>query len=186
MSMRTWCCTLLLVLALVPAAGADELLINGTFEEDLEVGWQQILDGGNLYRATNYDDDEDYEARAHKGTGTGGAELRQEVAIPGLDATFHAALRPLASATSSAWAGSGIRVGYLDDAGTLLGETHLGVITSYCPWENSPTFHLIELDPGVWQERGFRIDEELANLPGVDPAEVRRLRVSLLVDVYDC
>lgn len=186
MTTTRWICLTVLAVAIAPGAAADELLVNGDFEEELTVGWQQTLDGGTITRATNFDPDDDYEVRVYKGTGSGGAQLLQEVAIPGTDATFQVALRPLASATSTAWAASGIRVDYLGQSGNLLGETLLGVITPYCPWENTPTFHLIEVDPGLWQERSFRIDEELANLPGIDPAAVRSLRVTALVHVYDC
>lgn len=173
------------LLAAVPARGV-ELVTNGQFELPLDSGWQQDVSGGSIDRATNYDPDPDYEVWCYKATGAGFARLLQTISLQGVDVDFSAALRVAVSATSTAWAAAGLSLTYLDAAQQPLGETFVGVHTQYCPWSDSPTFHIVYLDPSVWQTSGFSIQDELVNLSGVDPDEVKAVQVMVHVEVYDC
>ncbi len=183
----------LLVLAFLsvllwPGPRADEWLLNGDFEQDLSIGWQQEIVGGagTITRSTTYDPDPDYEVRLLKTTGTGYVWLYQSVWLPDLGAVFSAAGKIDASATSTAWAAAGFLLEYLGDDDSVLGKTFLGTTTRYCPWENSPMFHIIDAIPGEWVDYSFVLGEELQNLPGVDTLRIRRVRVGLLAEASDC
>ena len=174
--------------ALLPVAGATELLTNGDFEAPLIEGWTTESSGyGVLFdRATTYEPDLDYEVKVAKATGTGFARLSQTVELPGLDAVLSADLSVSATATVTAWAAAVLAIEYLDETGHRLGETYIGDLSRYCPWVSGDALHLIEVDPSVWATHSLTLDEELANLPAVDPFAVRAVRVSLLAYVEDC
>jgi hypothetical protein len=173
-------------LLLCPSVRGLELVTNGDFEEPLATGWEESVSGGTIHRGTSYDPDPDYEVRLYKGTGSGYARLDQPIEILGTDVAFSANLSLRASATSTAWAASALILAYLDEEQQTLGETRVCAASAYCPWEQSPTLHLIYPDQSIWIEHSFRIDEELTNLPGINPAHVKGIRVSLLAHVYDC
>ncbi len=167
---------------------ALELVTNGDFEAPLTEGWTTESSGyGVLFdRATTYEPDLDYEVKVAKATGTGFARLSQTVELPGLDAVLSADLSVSATATVTAWAAAVLAIEYLDETGHRLGETYIGDLSRYCPWVSGDALHLIEVDPSVWATHLLTLDEELANLPAVDPFEVRAVRVSLLAYVEDC
>lgn len=174
--------------AMFPAAGTTELLTNGDFETPLTDGWTTETSGYDVTfdRATGYEPDPDYEVKVAKGTGSGFARLSQTVALPGLDAVLSADLKVTTSATVTAWAVAVLSIEYLDETGHLLGETYIGDLSRYCPWVSTEALHLIEVDPFVWATHTLALDEELANLPAVDPFEVLAVRLSLLAYVDDC
>lgn len=169
-------------------AWADELLTNGDFEEPLTTGWEQTLVGSDaiINRSTSHHPDPDYEAYAHKGTGDGYARLSQTVPVLGTDLSFAVSAKLSANATSTAWSAAAVVLTYFDENSYPLGETSVCYGSRYCPWESTPTFHMIILDPDVWVDHAFDLDEELTNLPGINPAEIRQIRVSLLAFVDDC
>jgi hypothetical protein len=186
--MRTCLLLCSLCALLVLPASADELLINGNFEEPLTTGWTASTEGVStvITRATHYDPDPDYEAHVSKATGNGYARLSQIVDLPGLDAVFSANVNLFASATSTAWAAAALSVSYLGADEMPLGTTYIIASTHYCPWDNSPTQHMIPAVPSTWESFAFTIEDELANLPGIDPLDVRGLEVALYAFVYDC
>jgi len=169
-------------------AQALELLLNGGFEQPLTDGWRQETQGSAWYidRGTNYDPDPDYEALVRQNTGTGSARLCQEVVLPSPDVEFSVSARMQATATSTAWAGAAVTLSYLDQHGFALGETYICVKSSSCPWTDTPTTHLISAPVSTWFDFAFNLVDELANLPGVAPAAVHQVRVSLLVRAADC
>jgi hypothetical protein len=169
-------------------AHALELVINGGFEQAFTTGWQQETVGSAWYidRATNYDPDPDYEAFVRHYTGSGSARLYQDVVIPSTNVEFAVRARILATATSPAWAGAAVVLSYLDQHGFLLGETYIGVKSATCPWNDGPTLHVIAAAYDVWMDYGFNVADELNHLPGVDPAAVHKIRISLYVRAADC
>ena len=64
--------------------------------------------------------------------------------------------------------------------------TRLASWTHYCPWNNGPTLHLIGLPADLWLDWSFNVNEELPEVPAVDPAAIRYLRVSLYTYAYEC
>ncbi|MCK4303375.1 MAG: hypothetical protein KAY24_03985 [Candidatus Eisenbacteria sp.] len=178
----------LLLFLLIPQVHAVDLLTNGDFEEPLSVGWEEMTLGSNtvINRATHYNPDPDYEAYAYKGTGDGYARLSQTVDIAGTDVAFAASAKISASATSTAWAVASLVISYRDEGGEMLGETSICVRTQHCMWTNTPTFHMIDAVPGEWTDYAVNVDEELANLPGVNPTHVKQIQVSLYAFVDHC
>ncbi len=181
-----WVCLALGCLAL--PAQALELTINGDFEQPLTTGWRQETVGSAWYidRATTHDPDPDYEACVRQSTGTGSARLCQDVVLPSVDVEFSVRARIQATATSTAWAGAAVTLTYLDQHGIARGETYICVKSSYCPWTDTPTTHLISAPVNTWYDFAFNLADELVNLPGVAPAAIHQVRVSLLVRAADC
>jgi len=180
---------LLLLLSLISIpASALELVTNPGFEEPLTVGWEtEMVGSGNVAtRATTYDPDGDYEARIYRGTGSGSIRLSQIVAIPNLDVDFAVNAKIAAAATSTAWAAGAISITYLNGDGFKLGETRFFYGSTYCSWESSNTTHLIPVTPNLWQELTLNLEEEMSNLPGVNPADVSKLKIAMYGLVTDC
>ncbi len=185
--MRTLCVWLTLGCLALPVQ-ALELAVNGGFEEPLASGWRQETQGSawTIDRATTYDPDPDYEASVRQNTGSGSARLCQDVVLPSTDVEFSVRARIQATATATAWAGAAVVLSYLDQLGSPLGETYICVKTLYCPWTDTPTTHLIFAPVNTWHDCAFNLADELANLPGVSPAAIHSVQVSLLVRAADC
>jgi hypothetical protein len=171
-----------------PFARADNLVANGGFEMPFAPDWEQSSTAlsFSVDRGVAYDPDPDYEAHILQNTGLGWVRLGQTVWIPETDVEFSASINLYSYATSTAWAGAALVIEYLDASEVRLGETRIGNWTHYCAWVDSPDQHLIGMPASTWTNYGFNIDDELENLPAVDPRQVRFLRVSLFTDIYDC
>lgn len=180
----------LMILALCAGswAGAEELVTNGDFELPLATGWdtESFGEGLTISRDTQIHPDSDYEVRIFKTGGSGYGGLLQTMPLLDLDVEFSVYAHLEATAASTAWTVAAVMVAFLDDEENLLGQTCISHRTRECPWMDTPTFHIIEADPGSWQTYGFNLSNELVNLPGVDPAEVRALRVSLWTYASNC
>ena len=177
------------LLLLVVFASAGALLTNGDFEQDLGVGWQQLSSGSNvtINRGTAYDPDPDYEVFLEKGTGSGYAKLMQIVSIPTTDLEFAIDAKLYSydnNEDTLCWAGAAVIVAYLDESGSLLGCTQICSHTEPCPWENSSTMHLMEIQDTMWHDFAFNIDYELDYLPGITPSEIAKIAV-VLFDTTD-
>lgn len=162
---------------------AVPFLTNGDFEEPLTTGWLQELSGSSTFiaRATNYDPDPDYEAYVYNGTGDGFAKLYQTVDVPTTDLEFSVNAKLYASSTSSTcWSGAAVVISYLDESGSLLGETMICYRAQACPWESNDTCHIIEATDSLWHNYAFNIDDELVNLNGVNQADIKKIQVALL------
>lgn len=175
-----------LVFLLVAAgpAPAENLLTNGEFEQALSVGWNQDV-GGSGYktidRAIDFDPDPDFEARCSLYAGAGYARLSQVVDVPGtnLELDFRGSFA-IGAGSSTCWPVASVCVTYRDAGGTYLGETRIYRHNEYCDWANSPTLHLIEVVNPDWQEYSLDVNDEITtNLPGVNPADVGKVEVSL-------
>lgn len=184
------CCVLttaFLALAWALPAGAGELVINGDIEQTLDQGWTQEVDGaGGIDRSVSYDPDPDYEVMVRKTTGSGSVQLHQRVPCPTTDLAFSASVKIMASATSEAWSGAALRLVYIDYHGFTLGSTNICARTGRCPWNDSATDHYMEVPAYAWTDYAFNLNDELANLPGVDPAQIKEIVVSLYTVASDC
>lgn len=186
-------CIFLLLVA-VPFCFSQGLLINGDFEQDLSIGWQRDSVGSYIYidRATTYDGDPNYEAKVHKDyAGTGIAALHQTVDVPSTDLTFTCNAKVWAydnDADTLTWAGAAVKIMYLNSSGTLLGETRICDFTAPGTWQNSSTRHLIMVSDSFWHNYALNIDDEITNnLPGVNPAQVAKIKVALFdTTVHTC
>ena len=174
-------------LFVTPVLGV-ELIANGDFEEPLTTGWESVTSGSNIIinRAINYDPDPDYEAYVYKGTGSGYARLYQIVDAPTTDLDFAVNTKLYAYATATAWSGAAVVISYLDEQSSLLGETYICDRSTYCPWANTPTCHIIPAPDSLWHNYGFNIDDELTNLSGVNPSDIKKIQISLYCQTYWC
>jgi hypothetical protein len=173
----------LILFLLAGICSASVLLTNGDFEQPLTTGWQQVASGSYsvINRATTYDPDPDYEAYAKDQYGSY-ARLWQTVDIPTTDLEFAVNAKLYSydnNADTLCWAGAAIDISYLDSYGQLLGETRICQVTTPCPWSNSATCHLIMAPNTDWNPYSFNINSELANLPGVNAADVSKIEVAL-------
>ncbi|MBA7487032.1 hypothetical protein ES707_22594 [subsurface metagenome] len=161
---------------------AVPFLTNGNFEEPLTTGWFQTTSGGNtaILRNTNYDPDPDYEAYVYKGSGDGFTKLHQTVDIPTTDLEFSVNAKLYASSTSSTcWAGAAVVISYLNDSDFLLGKTMLCARSYACPWIDTDTRHIIAVTDSLWHNYVFNVDNELVNLNGVNPSDIKKIQVAL-------
>ncbi len=167
-----------------------ELITNGDFEEQLTTGWEQATSGADIIinRATSYDPDPDYEAYAYKGTGSGYARLLQLMnVIPSTDIDFTCNAKLYAwDNYIDAWAGAAVVISYLNENSLLLGETYICFRSDGCPWTNTPTCHIIAAVDSFWHNYAFNIDDELTNLSGVNPQDIKKIKVSLYSEGHWC
>jgi len=186
----------LLMLTLAAALFATELIVNGDFEAPLATGWSQELAGDQInpgfytFDRGNYDADSDTEGYARKYL-HGSAFLCQMVPTPNLDIRFSvdAWLFPQCQKNNfDYYSASAIALQYLDNNDVVLGTTRIYRGTMYCNWQNTPTLHLILAPDSMnWHRYSFDIRNELANLSGVNPAQVKRIKVGLYAhSTYGC
>lgn len=178
-----------IIIFMLGISSAGTFLTNGDFEQELNIGWEQITNGSNIIinRATNYDPDPDYEAYVYKGTGSGYAKLHQIVNIPTTDLEFSVYTKLYAYDNhTSAWCGAAVVIAYLDESGSLLGDTRICARSTQCPWSNTSTHHIIEATDSLWHNYAFSINDELTNLPGVNPSAIKKIDVALFDTSYHC
>jgi hypothetical protein len=175
---------------------AAELLTNGAFETPLANGWLQELAGDQInpgfytFDRGNYDADSDTEGYARKYL-HGSAFLCQMVPAPNLDIRFSVDARLFPQCQKNNfdyYSASAIALQYLDNNDIVLGTTRIYRGTMYCNWQNTPTLHLILAPDTVnWHRYSFDIRTELANLSGVNPAQVKRIKAGLYAhSTYGC
>lgn len=186
--LRFVCLSLCALAAATASASAAELIQNGQFEDPPDVGWRyrtwgEFPDTANCRLAWRHehDPDRDFEILLHKMLHQG-AELSQLVELPTLDAVFSIACR-LTSKTEleSLYAAAAVCLQYIDRRDSTLGETRIFSATSGCDWASSSRLHLIRATDSLsWHRYSFVLQDELRNLPAVDPDSVRYVRVALL------
>ena len=165
--------------------GADETdiklnptLVNGSFAKPLEQGWTTQADdivGSHEFKATPEN------GLVVTKEMCGSATVVQDVSLKTTKVVFSARTRFAAQANKpDYYSSASILLGYLDKDENVLGETRIVAIAGGLPWQGSGTLHLLRAPLGEWYDTKLNLADELReNLPGVDPAEVKRLRVSL-------
>ena len=181
-------CLLLAVLAALAAPVTAQTVINGDFEQPLDVGWKESTysqAGIQSYDRWDTLGHPTYAARVYKYLASF-ASLSQNVTVPGPDYTLSldARLR-IGGGSSTCWPVAAFIVRYLDQNGIELGNTKFYMHSPYATWTSSDTAHLIDCNSVAgWQNYSLRIREELVqNLPGVSPDAVRE--VTLELHAYD-
>ncbi|MBM3315442.1 hypothetical protein FJY71_06345 [candidate division WOR-3 bacterium] len=178
--MRT--CTLLLLM--LGAAAAQNLIVNGDFEQALDVGWTQMPGGSgyhNYNRGTSYHPDPDNEVWVQQYDGGGWTALDQSVFLwdVNYDLSFWAKMN-YGGGSSTCWPVTAVCVMYLSTEGIYLGETRFYWHSPYCNWTPSGSLHLIEVTNNDWTEYSMNLYEEITrNLPDVNPSQVHRVTISL-------
>ncbi len=177
----------LLTAGVLLTAAQGNLLTNGDFEQPLTVGWSQEFDDSQgsyvITRDTTLQPDPDFEVRIYKYLRYY-ARLKQTVAVPGTNVRFSGAAKLVATKgpTSGYYAYAAIILEYQNAGGEVLGRTWImKKIGDFNP-QNTPTQHYILTISDVWENYGFVLADELANLPGINPRDISR--VSVVVESY--
>ena len=172
---------------------SNDSLVNGNFEQELNIGWNQFIDYQNtldvIDRATNLDSDTDYEARIKKYDASC-AKLYQTVNITSTNMQFSVKVNLSANEINhyaTYWSAAAICLRYLSSNNNLLGETRIVYKSAHCPWVSSNTVHLIEATvPDTWQTYSFNLNTELTNLSGVNPANIKMIQVVVMDTTNGC
>jgi hypothetical protein len=118
------------------------------------------------------------------------ATLYQTVNVPSTDLEFSVDAKLFAheyTITDSCWAAAAIILRYLNNNNISLGETRIVYQTPHCPWTNTNTVHIIPVtDPNGWYNYSFNINTELANLPSINPLNIKKIQVSLYDRIIGC
>jgi hypothetical protein len=181
------------VFFIIGFASASILLTNGDFEQTLDTGWTDQIQGGStqdtIDRQTYFHPDGDYEVRVKK-YDDAYAKLWQTVDIPTTDLEFSVYTKLYAyeyDVLGTHWITAAVVLAYLDENDSLLGQTRICRNSNRCPYTNTPTFHMIpHMDPNSWSTYSFNINDELANLPGVTPSDIARITVALFDTTDGC
>lgn len=175
--------------ALVGLASAN-LLVNGDFEQTIDVGWDTIAvnwAGGDTFTWSDTlgQPSAGYAVAVRKYLAEF-ASMSQTVDIPGVNLTLTFDGRfEIGGGSSTCWPVASFVVRYLDSTGASLGNTQVYLHDQYCTWATDDTQSLIDVTtPGVWTQFSLDIADELStHLPGIDPASVRKLTIDLFA--YD-
>jgi len=177
-----------IVLALAALAGlaSANLLVNGDFEQTIDVGWDTLAGneaGGDTFTwSDTLGQPSPGKAVAVRKYLARFASMSQTVDVPGvnLTLTFDGRLE-IGGGSSTCWPVASFVVRYLDSAGTSLGNTKIYLHDQYCTWASSDTQSLIDITtPGVWTPFSLDVADELSkNLPGIAAANVKKLTIDL-------
>mgnify|MGYP001050168455 CR=1 FL=1 len=168
---------------------AGEFIFNGKFEDSLN-HWNTYAQGETYTIRTDkiYEEDPDsevYVGRLDRFI----TAISQTCYITGLDLDLSFKAKIIAQSADTSHpspAVASIIISYLDIDENILGETRL---FNYCDtlyWAPSPEVHLIELGDTNWISDTINISDELQNLPGVNPSEVQKIRLTIFCQSYGC
>ncbi len=189
---RNWIVGILLIV--LNLSRGRVLITNGDFEQDLRIGWvMSLIDptyGDTIDCLSKFDPDPDNELRVKKHHATL-AKIHQTVNIPTTDLLFSISAKLYAyehpSPSPYYWSASAIALRYLDRNYNLLGETRIAYKSPHCPWHNSPTLHIINVNDTLnWHTYSFNINDELNNLPGVNQNNIKKIQIALLDTTNGC
>lgn len=174
--------TISLLILCAMTASASVLLTNGDFEQTLDTGWEEALNGyyASIGVATYLDPDPDYEAWATDSYG-GYAKIYQTVDIPCTDLTFSVDAKFYAydnNEDTLCWAGAAVVLSYMDETSTVLGQTYMGMHTEPCPWDDITNNHVILAPDTNWNTYAFNINSELGNIP-ISPSSIKKIEVAV-------
>ena len=166
---------------------AGEFLVNGDFEQALDVGWTDTMvnDAGlsRFERADTFGQPTPGSAAKVYKLLARYASLRQTIDVPGVDLTLTFDGRfKIGGGSSTCWPVASLWVRYADSTGLELGNTRICRSSTYSTWAKSDTVSLIEIadTTGAWNNYSLDLSEELtANLPGINPDQVRKITIEL-------
>jgi hypothetical protein len=175
-----------LTLVVLAGLASANLLLNGDFEQPIDVGWDTVAAnaaGGDTFTWSDTlgQPTPGYAVKVHKYLATY-ASMNQTVDVPGTNLTLSLDARmSIGGGSSTCWPVAAVVVRYLDASGASLGNTKLYLCNQYCTWASSDTQSLVEVTtPDVWTPLTLDVAGELsAHLPGIDPANVKKLTVDL-------
>jgi hypothetical protein len=167
-------------------AVAGELLVNGDFEQPLDVGWTdtaKVEVGTYLFeRADTFGQPAPgYAAKAYKMLARY-ASLYQTVDVADVDLalSFDARLK-IGGGSSTCWPVASVWVRYADASGLELGNTRFYLHDQYATWAKSDTVSLIDVSDttGAWHNYALDLRQELTHLPGINAEAVKKITIDL-------
>jgi len=176
-----------LFLMLAGPAAAGEILVNGDFEQPLDVGWTDTVENEAGFfmfeRADTFGQpNSGFAAKAYKELARY-ASLRQTVDVPSVDLTLSFDGRfQIGGGSSTCWPVASFWVRYEDASGLELGNTRICRSSVYSTWTKSDTVSLIEIadTTGAWHNYTLNLREELTTkLPGITADEVKKITIDL-------
>ena len=180
-----------LLLLLAGPAAATQYLVNGDFEQPLNVGW---IDTANVEVGTYSFERSDtfgqptpgYAAKAYKMLARY-ASINQTVDVPDVNLTLSVDARlKIGGGSSTCWPVASVWVRYADASGLELGNTRICHSSSYSIWTKSDTVSIIEITDtiGAWDHYTLNLKQELAgHLAGINPDAVKKITIDLFA--YD-
>lgn len=177
---------LVLLSLLLAVSWGQEAVRNGNFEDSLQF-WTR-LDSNNTGSAgvaqvdvsTAYDPDPDREVCIYK-YNQYSTRIYQLVEVLTTYAEFRARLKLTAAILSgtSYWAFSALTIEYRDEANQPLGRTMIIRRTSNYTLPSDPQLHAIAVADTNWNDYHFVLRDELANIPSINPDQVRKAVITL-------
>jgi uncharacterized protein (DUF779 family) len=181
--MRT---TVIIVLAALAGLASANLLLNGDFEQPMDVGWDTIAAnaaGGDTFTwSDTLGQPTPGHAVAVRKYLASYASMNQTVDVPNVNLTLAFDARfQIGGGSSTCWPVASFVVRYLDAAGASLGNSQIYLHDQYCTWAATDTQSLIDITtPGMWAPFSLDIASELStHLPGINPSSVSKLNVDL-------
>ena len=171
-------------------AAASEYLVNGDFEQPLDVGWvdtAKVEVGTYLFdRADTFGQpNPGYAAKAYKMLARY-ASINQTVDVPDVNLTLSLDARlKIGGGSSTCWPVASVWVRYADASGLELGNTRICLSSVYSTWTKSDTVGLIEITDttGAWHHYNLDLKQELSHLAGINPDAVKKTTIDLFA--YD-
>jgi hypothetical protein len=172
----------------------NKVLVNGDFEKDLSIGWLQKTRNVNISdeinREIKLDGDQDFELIIEK-TSDGQIKLYQVVEITNTNLQFSVTAKMQATEqnpeATDYWAAGVISLQYLNGDNSVLGETKITAMSPHCPWIDSKNLHIISaVDETGWHKYDFNLNDELENLAGVKPNDVKKIQFSIIAVSNGC
>jgi hypothetical protein len=173
----------LIVSALLASAFGQELIQNGGFESEL-TAWTVEYDSPDgewtVTVGPEYQPDPDSEVCINKKMKYY-AHASQTVDVPTteLEFSFSSKLFSSFAGGSGYYAYATVALEYLNSSGGLLGRTMVVNKVGYDSLENTSIQHLIPVTDSAWHDYWLLVTDELAYLPGLNPADIARVRVLL-------
>lgn len=167
----------------------QQLIPNGNFEDSLNY-WQISRGTGtsDLNVSPYHHPDPDNEVYLYK-YDADYIKIFQTIEIPHIYLNFSFSGKLLAQELNPSapyFAFSSLVLEYLDESENYLGRTMFIYKTPHCPLTNTSNQHLIEITDTLWNDYNLNIFEEFANLPGINPFAVKKIRVVLLDSTNGC
>jgi hypothetical protein len=172
-------------------AAASEYLVNGDFEQPLDVGW---VDSAQVEVGTYSFERSDtfgqpspgFAAKAYKMLARY-ASIYQTLDVPDVNLTLSLDARlKIGGGSSTCWPVASVWVRYANASGLELGNTRICRSSVYSTWTKSDTVSIIEITDttGAWNHYSLDLAQELTtHLPGINPADVKKLTIDLFA--YD-
>lgn len=167
----------------------QQLILNGNFEDSLNY-WQINRGYGTseLNVSPYHHPDPDKEVYLYK-YDADYIRIFQIINIPHIYLNFSFSGKLLArelNPSTNYFAFASLNLEYLDENDNYLGRTMFIYKTPHCPLISTPNQHLIEITDTLWNNYNLNIFEEFANLPGINPFAVRKIKIVLLDSTDGC